>query len=361
MLPAPGQHNSGTARVNGRYAASDADASTLFDAPPRYTHHKSKRVVAEYIPRVAYVDEHHPLLAQPKPNCDRQPKATCFSLLIIPFIIFLLCPLLYLIIPGPSDAVDYKSLYQAATANVQRLTTHNAALEKEVTHYKDMYEDSRVRAGHLEQENAALEGKIHGLQTNLHDLRKEVTLYKEMYEDIRVRAVHLAQENTALEGEIHDLQTKLHDLRGHLANSKVLAFWEIARTMNTNMYVLLSPPLTPLMVCLRDSWVGADDIGWGPKFWSYGITNGLFNDNDPAVTSTKHHFADRQAVIIESTEHRRIVGYKVESNRRNNGWWFATGLIEFGQSGLQEVKFSAKPANKGAEYEVTVYYADWKL
>ena len=108
-------------------------------------------------------------------------------------------------------------------------------------------------------------------------------------------------------------------------------------------------------------WVGADDPGGGPKFWSYGITNGLFNDNDPPVTSTKHHFADWQAVIIESTEHRRIVGYKVESNRWNNGWWSATGLIEFGQSGSHEVKFSAKPANNGAEYEATVYYADWKL
>ena len=176
-----------------------------------------------------------------------------------------------------------------------------------------------------------------------------------------MRAVHLAQENAALDGEIHGLQTKLHDLRGQLTNSKVLAFWEIARTMNTNMYVLRSPPLTLLMARLRDVWVGADDPGGDPKFWSYGITSGLFNDNDPPVTSTKHHFADSQAIIIESTEHRRIVGYKVESNRWNNGWWFATGLMEFGQSGSHEVKFSAKQSISGAEYDVTVYYADWKL
>ena len=115
------------------------------------------------------------------------------------------------------------------------------------------------------------------------------------------------------------------------------------------------------MARLRDVWVGADDPGGDPKFWSYGITNGLFNDNDPPVTSTKHHFTLSEAVIIESTEHRRIVGYKVESNRWNNGWWFATGLIEFGQSGSHEVKFSAKQSISGAEYEVTVYYADWKL
>src|SRR5258706_5936607 len=254
-------------------------------------------------------------------------SATRFSLLVVHsttfllifLLILLLCSLFYSMMPGPSPEVDYKSLYQGAKAQIQRLTEHNLALGKEATFYKGMYEDVRVQAGHLEQANAALED------------------------------------------EIHNLQIKLHDLRGHLTNSKVLAFWEIARTMNTNMYAPRSLTLTLLIACFRDIWVGADDPGGGPKFWSYGITNGLFNDNDPPVTSIKLHFADWQAAIVENTEHRRIVGYKVESTRYNNGWWFATGLDEFGQGGSHEVKFGAKQANGGAEYEVTVSYADWRL
>ena len=182
-----------------------------------------------------------------------------------------------------------------------------------------------------------------------------------MFEDVRVRAVHLAQENAALKGEVHDLQTKLHDLRGQLTKSKVLPYWEIARKMNTNMYVFRSPPLTLLMARLRDVWVGADDLDGGPKFWSYGITTELFNDDDSPITSTKRQFTHWEAVTFKSTEHRRIVGYKVESNRYINGWWFATGLIEFGQRGSHDVKFSAKESISVAKYEVTVYYADWKL
>ena len=182
-----------------------------------------------------------------------------------------------------------------------------------------------------------------------------------MFEDVRVRAVHLAQENAVLKGEMHEL-TKF----------KVFPFREIAKTMNTNMYVFRSSPLTLLMARLRDIWVGIDDQGRIPNFWSYGITTGVFNDNGPPVTSTKHRFTHSEAVIIESTEHRRIVGYKVESYGRDGGWWFATGLIEFGQSGSHDVKFSAKGLWdtveaedlahwRRADFMVTVYYADWKL
>jgi hypothetical protein len=222
--------------------------------------------------------------------------------------------------PGSSDSVDCKSLHKDAQSQIRRLT-----------------EEILI-------------------------LGSEVTLYKNLYKDVRMRAEHLEQPNALSEGEIHDLQTKLQDIRGDLTNAKVLAFWEIARTMNTNMYVLSSPPLTLLMTPLRDVWVGADDPGIGPKFWSYGITNGLFNNNDPPVTSTKLHFAAGQAAIVESTEHRRIVGYKVESNRYNNGWWIVTGLNEFGQEGSHEVKFSAKtPVFGRAEYKVIIFYADWGL
>src|ERR1700749_2450244 len=42
--------------------------------------------------------------------------------------------------------------------------------------------------------------------------------------------------------------------------------------------------------------------------------------------------------VIESTEQRSIVGYKVESNRYNNGGWVVTGLNEFGQDGSKDVK-----------------------
>jgi len=110
----------------------------------------------------------------------------------------------------------------------------------------------------------------------------------------------------------------------------------------------------------RDVWVGADDPGVGPKFWSYGITNGRYNDNHPPITSVKLDFSADQAATAVSTEQHRIIGYKVESNRYNNGWWMATGLNEFGEGGSPEVTFRAKDARNGAWYEVVVFYADWK-
>jgi len=216
-MPAPGQPDSGPAGVYTlRYPGGHA--SPFSKPPPKYTHHQSNIVVAERTTSVEYIAERRPLLPQPKR--DAQPKATRFSLLAILCIVFLFCQLLYFIIPGRSDAVDYKSLYEVAAARIQHLTANNLALGK------------------------------------------EVTLYKDMYEDVRVRAVHLEQENAALEDEVHDLQTKLHDLREHLTNSKVVAFWEIVRTMYTNMYVPRSPPLTLLMArlqgclgrCRRSRW-----------------------------------------------------------------------------------------------------------
>jgi hypothetical protein len=273
-MPTSGQHDSGPAGPSDPLGGYTLAFSS---APPKYSQHKSNRAVEDCTASLPYVDERRPLLCRLK-LCHQPGATSIFS------IIFLLCLLLYFIIPGPSDAVDYKPLYHEATARIQR----------------------------LEQKNAALEGDV-------------------------------------------------HDLREHLTNSKVSAFWEIARTMHTSMCVPRYLPFTLLMARLRDVWVGADDPGGDPKFWPYGITSGLFNDNDPLVTSIKLHFAADQAATIESTEYRRIVGYKVESNRWNNGWWFATGLFEFGQSGSHEVKFSAKPSINGAEYEVTVFFADWKL
>ena len=107
--------------------------------------------------------------------------------------------------------------------------------------------------------------------------------------------------------------------------------------------------------------MGADDPGAGPKFWSYGITNGKFNADDPPVTATRLHFSSGQAAVVESTDQRRVVGYRVESDRRNNGWWMATGLNEFGQSGYHPLQFSARegPPHNGAEYEVVIFYSEW--
>jgi hypothetical protein len=200
-----GQHDSGPAGVIAPSYPSGSYAVGVFDAPPRYTHYKSNTVVAGRTTTLSYVDERRPLLSQPQPKPGPRAEATCFSLLVILGIIFLLCPLLYLIVSGLSGTVDHKSLYQDATARIQRLTANNLALGK------------------------------------------EVTLYKDMYEDVRLRAVHLEQEKSALEGEVHTLQTKLHDVREHLTNAKVLAFWEIARIMHTNTYVPRSPPLTRLI------------------------------------------------------------------------------------------------------------------
>jgi len=139
---------------------------------------------------------------------------------------------------------------------------------------------------------------------------------------------------------------EVDDLKGLLSRAKVEAFWEIARTMETNM----------------DVWVGADDPGVGPKFWSYGITNGRYHDDNPPVTATLVHFSSQQAVTVESTDHNRVVGYRVESDRKNNGWWMAAGLTEFGQSGDHSLQFRAMqgPPQNGAEYAVTIFYSERK-
>ena len=317
-IPAYREPDSGPAGVRDRIIPTDGGTSPFYTTPPpRYTNHKSKRVVTvdECIQSPAYVDERRPLLYQPHSEPEPEPNhVSSWCILLVLVSMFLL---FYSMMPSADG--NCRSLLSISKVQVQHLTERNLALGKDVSLYKSMYEDVRVQAGHLDQENAALED------------------------------------------EMHDLQIKLHDLREHLANAKVSAFWEIARTMNTNMYVPRSLPLSPLIACFRDIWVGADDPGGGPKFWSYGITSGLYNDNDPPVTSIKLHFADWQAATVENTENRRIVGYKVESNRYNNGWWIASGLDEFGQGGSHEVRFSAKQANGGAEYEVTVFYAEWKL
>jgi hypothetical protein len=113
---------------------------------------------------------------------------------------------------------------------------------------------------------------------------------------------------------------------------------------------------------LRDTWVGADDPGAGPKFWSYGITSGRYNSNNPPVTSTRLHFTADQAAVVESTEKLRIVGYRIESNRQNNGWWIAIGLNEFGEAGSHQVQFSAKAAGQAyAEYDLDIFYAEWSF
>ena len=60
-------------------------------------------------------------------------------------------------------------------------------------------------------------------------------------------------------------------------SAKASAFWEIARTIDTNMCVPLFPSLHLLIVHHRNVWVSADDPGVVPEFWSYGITNGRYN------------------------------------------------------------------------------------
>jgi hypothetical protein len=58
----------------------------------------------------------------------------------------------------------------------------------------------------------------------------QVVLYKNLYDNARVQVHHLLNENSALVSEVDNL-------REHLNKTKVEAFWEIARFMDTNMYV----------------------------------------------------------------------------------------------------------------------------
>ena len=116
-----------------------------------------------------------------------------------------------------------------------------------------------------------------------------------------------------------------------------------------------------LTLLLSNIWVAADDPGAGPKSWSYGITNGKYHNGDPCVTPTQFRFSSEKVIVAETTDRRRVVGYRVQSNRSNNGWWIATGLYEFGRSGHYHLQFAARgdPPSNGAEYEVVVFYAEW--
>lgn len=246
-MQTPGQLPSSSAGIYATGNDPTGGAPSPFSiTPPRDTRHKSKRVVAvaESTATSPFVDERSPLLAQSEPS--PRPSNTRLSILVILSSLILLPSLVYFIMHGPSDAVDYKSLYIGANAQIQRLTASNVALEQDVKLYKDMYEDLRVKATRLEQANVALEEQVQRLTTSNLALGKEVKFYKDMYEDVLLHVGHLEQANVALEDEIHDLQTIMHDLRGQLRNSKVSAFWEIARTMNPNMYVPRSLTLRSL-------------------------------------------------------------------------------------------------------------------
>ena len=188
----------------------------------------------------------------------------------------------------------------------------------------------------------------------------KVGQYKALCDVAWVETTYLTKIRLVLEGE-------LSDLRGRLKVAKVDAFWEMARAMDTNMFVMQTLYFLKSIThafhleYLRDVWVGADEADIGPKFWSHGITRGISNANNPPITSTKLHFTAGQVVVVESTKQKHIVGYRVESNRRNNGWWTASGLNEFGNAGFHQLRFSAKqgPQHNGAEYDVIVFYAAW--
>lgn len=62
----------------------------------------------------------------------------------------------------------------------------------------------------------------------------QVALYKNLYDDTRAQVDHLLKEKATLVSEVDDL-------RGQLSNAKVKSFWEIAGTMDTNMYIFACP------------------------------------------------------------------------------------------------------------------------
>jgi len=291
------------------------------------------------------------------------------SRLAIFVIVLFLCPVLYYLYWYwfiPAEVRYYKGLYDVVSTEVTHLGRANVVLEGrvgelegELRHYKGLYLDVQMEAQRLEKENGALVNQVDALEGNFGRC-------KVMYEDVRIRAQNLTWEKSMLEGEVHDLKDKVRglkdevcsleervgdldnevrSLKNRLTKSKVEAFWEIARVMDTN----------------ADVWVGADDPGAGPKFWSYGITNGRYHHDNPAVTTLRLLFSSAQAAAFESTDQRRVVGYRIESNQQNNGWWMLTGLDEFGEAGSRQLQFSAKqgPRSEGAKYEAVVFYAEW--
>ena len=69
----------------------------------------------------------------------------------------------------------------------------------------------------------------------------QVALYKSLYGGALAQVDHLVKERATLMSEIDNL-------RGQLSNAKVEAFWEIARTMDTNMYVYTYPFVLRLQI-----------------------------------------------------------------------------------------------------------------
>jgi hypothetical protein len=94
----------------------------------------------------------------------------------------------------------------------------------------------------------------------------QVALYKGLYDAARVQIVALMAE--------------VDDLRGHLSKTKVEAFWEIARTMDVNMYVK-HPVGTAacLRFCLGMS-------GWGRMIQVLGQSSGLTESRAANTTTT---------------------------------------------------------------------------
>ena len=70
----------------------------------------------------------------------------------------------------------------------------------------------------------------------------QVALYKNLFEDARFQVDHLLVEKATLLNEADDL-------REQLSKAKEEAFWEIARTLDTNMYVSIASVRTVLTVC----------------------------------------------------------------------------------------------------------------
>ena len=69
----------------------------------------------------------------------------------------------------------------------------------------------------------------------------QVALYKSLYGGALAQVDHLVKERATLMSEVDNL-------RGQLSNAKVDAFWEIARTMDTNMYVYTYPFVLRLQI-----------------------------------------------------------------------------------------------------------------
>jgi hypothetical protein len=144
----------------------------------------------------------------------------------------------------PREVKHYKTLYDISRVEAESLAT-------QVGHYKTLYDGVRVKADSLAIQVEHYKTLYHAAHGEAESLAAQVGHYKTLYDGVREKADSLAIQvehyktlyHTA-RGEADSLaktkmalESQVSELGARLIVAKVNAFWEMARTMDTHMFV----------------------------------------------------------------------------------------------------------------------------